>query len=63
MLQCDRTKSLELFLDTVSLPSPTVLGLVGCGCSVASAPVAEIVGHFNIPQVRIYYVAMVIYNL
>ena len=50
-LQCDRTRSLDLFFATVAQADPPVLGLLGCGCSVASEPVAEIIHHWNISQV------------
>ncbi len=50
-LQCDRTESLSQYFETVYPPNPTVLGLLGCGCSVASTPVAEIVSYNSISQV------------
>ena len=55
--QCDRTTSLNRFLDVVleqcngSSGGPTILGVVGCGCTEADLPVAEIVHRWNIPQV------------
>ncbi|XP_064390850.1 gamma-aminobutyric acid type B receptor subunit 2-like isoform X2 [Halichondria panicea] len=48
---CDRTVSLNEYFDAISPPHPTVLGLLGCGCSVASTPVAEIIHHNSISQV------------
>ena len=51
LTQCARTRSLNLFFTTVVDPNPPVLGLLGCGCSVASEPVAEIIHHWNISQV------------
>ncbi len=51
-LQCDRTVSLNEYFDAISPPHPTVLGLLGCGCSVASTPVAEIIHHNSISQVH-----------
>ena len=53
MFQCSRTNSLDLFFATVAEAHPSVLGLVGCGCSVASEPVAEIIHHWNISQVSV----------
>ena len=50
-MQCNRTRSLELFFATMPQATPPVLGLLGCGCSVASEPVAEIIHHWNISQV------------
>ncbi len=50
--QCDRTESLRQYFGTVFSPNPTVLGLLGCGCSVASTPVAEIVQYNSISQVK-----------
>ena len=50
-VQCERTRSLNLFFDTVAQANPPVLGLLGCGCSVASEPVAEVIHHWNISQV------------
>jgi gamma-aminobutyric acid type B receptor len=51
-MQCNRTRSLDLFFATVPQATPPVLGLLGCGCSVASEPVAEIIHHWNISQVQ-----------
>ncbi|XP_064390853.1 gamma-aminobutyric acid type B receptor subunit 2-like [Halichondria panicea] len=48
---CDRTVSLNEYFDAISPPHPTVLGLLGCGCSVASTPVAEIIHHNSISQI------------
>ena len=50
-MQCERTSSLNPFFETVAQASPSVLGLLGCGCSVASEPIAEIIHHWNISQV------------
>ena len=52
-MQCNRTRSLDLFFATVPQATPPVLGLLGCGCSVASEPVAEIIHYWNISQVSI----------
>ena len=50
-MQCSRTHALDQFFATVAQANPPVLGLLGCGCSVATEPVAEIVHHWNISQV------------
>ena len=55
--QCDRTTSLNGFLDHMvqrcngSTGGPTILGVVGCGCTEADLPIAELVHYWNIPQV------------
>ena len=49
-MQCHRSLSLSQFFATVPQATPPVLGLLGCGCSVASEPVAEIIHHWNISQ-------------
>ncbi|XP_064383155.1 gamma-aminobutyric acid type B receptor subunit 2-like [Halichondria panicea] len=49
--KCDRATSLSLFFEALSSPNPPILGLLGCGCSVASTPVAEIVQHKSLSQV------------
>lgn len=51
IVQCDRTQSLSSFFTAVAEASPAVLGVLGCGCSVATEPVAEIIHHWNISQV------------
>ena len=51
--QCQRTSSLDAFFNDV-LKSPHVkLAVIGCGCSVATEPVAEISHRWNISQVYI----------
>ncbi|XP_064403199.1 gamma-aminobutyric acid type B receptor subunit 2-like [Halichondria panicea] len=55
--ECDRTTSLNRFLDVVleqcngSSGGPTILGVLGCGCTEADLPVAEIVHRWNMPQI------------
>ena len=51
--QCAVQPSLEAFFDGIN-SNPVKLGVVGCGCSVASEPVAAIVHQWNIPQVRVH---------
>ena len=49
-LQCIRQASLDTFFDGI-LSDPVKVGVIGCGCSVATEPVAEIIHHWNIPLV------------
>ena len=51
--QCNRGRSLDVFFDEVQ-SEPTKIALLGCGCSVATEPVAEISHQWNISQVFIY---------
>ena len=51
-IQCNRGRSLDAFFDDVVLqPDSVKIGLIGCGCSVATEPVAEISHKWNISQV------------
>ncbi len=52
-MQCDRTISLNEYFSATSPSQPTVLGLLGCGCSAASQPVAEIIHYNSLSQVCI----------
>ena len=49
--QCDSTTSVREFLTQVQLPSPTLIGVIGCGCSVATEPVADIISLYGLPLV------------
>ncbi len=49
-LQCLRSESLDQFFNGIQ-SRPVKLALVGCGCSVATEPVAEISHRWNISQV------------
>ncbi len=49
-LQCHRGHSLNAFFDGIQ-SDPVKLAVVGCGCSIATEPVAEISHHWNISQV------------
>ena len=50
--QCDAATSLDRFFDGIQSPSePVKIGVLGCGCSVATEPVAAIIHHWNIPLV------------
>lgn len=51
-MQCSRTKSLDIFFDEFLLqPDLVKIAIIGCGCSVATEPVAEISHKWNISQV------------
>ena len=50
-MQCDDATSLREFLTQVQLPSPTLIGVIGCGCSVATKPVADIISLYGLPLV------------
>ena len=49
--QCHGHASLDAFFDGV-MSGPTKIGVIGCGCSVATEPVAEIIHRWNIPLVH-----------
>ena len=51
-MQCNQARTLELFFNAVSPSSPTILGLIGSGCSIASVLMAKIVSHYSISQVN-----------
>lgn len=51
-MQCLRGKSLDAFFEGIQ-SNPVKLAVVGCGCSIATEPVAEISHHWNISQVII----------
>ena len=46
-------RSLDEFFKGIQ-SEPVKLAVVGCGCSVATEPVAEISHHWNISQVYMY---------
>ena len=51
-IQCNRGRSLDAFFDDFLLqPDSVKIALIGCGCSVATEPVAEISHKWNISQV------------
>ena len=52
-MQCDSATSVHEFLTQVRLPSPTLIGVIGCGCSVATEPVADMVSVYGLPLVSI----------
>ena len=49
-LQCHRGRSLDAFFEGIQ-SDPVKLAVVGCGCSLATEPVAEISHQWNISQV------------
>ena len=53
LLQCSQTDSLDVFFEDILSTSKTQIALLGCGCSVATLPVAEISHYWNISQVII----------
>ena len=55
LMQCDSATSVREFLTQVQLPSPTLIGVIGCGCSVATEPVADIVSLYGLSLVSILY--------
>ena len=60
-IQCNRGKSLDAFFDDFLLqPDSVKIALIGCGCSVATEPVAEISHKWNISQVP--YMQFVLVN-
>jgi hypothetical protein len=42
---------------------PVEIAVVGCGCTVATEPVAEISHRWNIPQVYMYIICSGMYEL
>ena len=56
-VQCHRGKSLDTFFEGIR-SDPVKLAVVGCGCSVATEPVAEISHRWNISQVHDIHAAV-----
>ena len=50
-MQCSRTDSLDVFFQDTQLTAVPKIAVVGCGCSAATIPVAEISHYWNITQV------------
>ena len=50
-MQCQHAKALDVFFDGIQT-EPVEIAVVGCGCSVATEPVAEISHRWSIPQVN-----------
>uniref|UniRef100_A0A1X7UIU2 G-protein coupled receptors family 3 profile domain-containing protein n=1 Tax=Amphimedon queenslandica TaxID=400682 RepID=A0A1X7UIU2_AMPQE len=49
---CDRTMSLNQFFELINR-NTTYISLLGCGCSPATIPVAELSHYWNIPQLSV----------
>ena len=56
-MQCTRSDSLDVFFEDILFSVVPKIAVIGCGCSTATEPVAEISHHWNITQVYIatYY--------
>ena len=50
-MQCSRTDSLDVFFQDTQLTVVPKIAVVGCGCGVATIPVAEVSHYWNITQV------------
>ena len=50
-MQCSRTESLNVFFNEVQVSYVPKIAIIGCGCSTATEPVAEISHYWNISQV------------
>ena len=56
-LQCDRTIALDaLFKQLLSEDNISKLAVVGCGCSVATEPTAEVSHYYNVTHISIIHV-------
>ena len=53
-MQCDGSTSVREFLSQIQLSSSTIIGVIGCGCTVATEPVADIVSLYGLPLVGKY---------
>ena len=52
--QCDASTSVREFLTQVQpSSSPALIGVIGCGCSVATEPVADIISLYGLPLVSV----------
>ena len=54
-IQCQRTSALDALLPQI-IHTPTKIGVIGAGCSVATEPTGEISHYFNITQVYMIYI-------
>ena len=50
-LQCDRRSALESYFDLLKGDGQSLIALVGCGCSLATEPVAEIANFSDVVHV------------
>ena len=55
LIQCTRGGSLIAFFEDIHDKAKQKIAVVGCGCSTATEPVAEINHLWNITQVRQQY--------
>ena len=51
-MQCDRSIALDGFFRMIT-GEPTVIALIGSGCSPATEPTAEVSHYYNITQVSV----------
>ena len=51
LLQCRSTDALDVFFEDVQVSDVTKIAVIGCGCSVATVPVAQVSHYWNISQV------------
>ena len=51
ILQCTRTDSLDAFFNDTQFSAVPKIAVIGCGCSTATEPVAEISHYWNITHV------------
>jgi gamma-aminobutyric acid type B receptor len=59
--KCNRTASLDAFFNIIN-DDVTIVALLGCGCSGATLPVAEISHYWNIPQIAFVSAAIELTN-
>ena len=53
-MQCERRSALETYFNILEADGPPILALIGCGCSLATEPVAEIANFNDIVHVRVH---------
>ena len=58
IIQCSRTESLNVFFNEIQVSSVPKIAIIGCGCSTATEPVAEISHYWNISQVQLLPIIM-----
>eukprot|EP00731_Ephydatia_muelleri_P036321 Em0235g2a len=51
--QCHSDRSLDVFFQAIQ-SAPVKLAIIGCGCSVATVPVAAISHHWNVSQISYF---------
>ena len=59
--QCDRTDSLQSYFEAIKSDEIPLIALLGCGCSPATEPVAEISFYSNIVHVSLICILMHMY--